>query len=165
MRRSSQPGASTSSCVSIRFPIVLSLAAILAGLSACTSATAPADELAAARRQWTENGPQSYSYTLARSCECLPEQTGPVVITVQDGAVVSRVYASTGTPVATAYQSLFPSIEGVFDLVDEAIRQGAEQLDVDYHRTLGYPVNIAINLHLRPVDGGLVVTTSDFHSL
>lgn len=153
------------SYVSVRSHTVLILSAIVIGLLACTSATAPESELAAARQRWTEHRPTSYTYTLARDCFCTPEMRGPVVITVQDGAVVSRVYVSTGSPVAAAYQSLFPPIEGVFNLVDEAIRQDVEQLDVDYHRTLGYPVNIAIDLHLRPVDGGLVVTASDFHSL
>lgn len=153
------------SYVSIRSPLSLFLAAIMTGLSACTSVTAPESELAMARQRWAERAPTSYTYTLARDCFCLSEMMGPVVITVQDGAVVSRVYVNNGTPVAANYQSLFPPIEGVFDLVDEAIRQGVEQLAVDYHRTLGYPVHIAIDLHLRPVDGGLVVTASNFQSL
>lgn len=143
----------------------LLMAAIFTGLSACSSVTAPESELASARQRWAERGPTSYTYILARTCECLPETTGPVAITVQDGAVISRVYVRTGTPVAASHQSQFPPIEGVFDMIDEAIRRRTEQLRADYHPTLGYPLNIGINLHLLEVDGGLKVIISEFRTL
>ena len=66
----------------------VSVVALLTAIVACSSnSTAPADSLAAARARWARNAPMAYSYTIQRSCECLAESSGPVVVSVRNGAV------------------------------------------------------------------------------
>ena len=84
---------------------------------ACSSGTAPAGELSAARSRWERSAPASYTVTIARSCECLPEMTGPVVVTVRNGVVDSRQYVRSGATVTTSYVSLFPGVDGLFAII------------------------------------------------
>jgi hypothetical protein len=142
----------------------LVLAAILMAPVACTSATAPENELAAARQLWADRKPASYGFMLARHCgECLPEMVGPVLIKVENGTIVSREYVQTGAPVQSTFADAFPSIDGVFDIVEEAISRDAYRLEVSYHRTLGYPVNIAIDYDEHMVDDEFGVSLSDLN--
>lgn len=98
-------------------------------------------ELMAARGRWIQRGPTSYAFTIERSCECLDEMTGPVNVVVQNGSVISRKYARTGQTVSVTYAALFPSVDGLFDMLDSQIRAGND-LVVDFDRASGYPVRI-----------------------
>jgi hypothetical protein len=40
-------------------------------LAACSDATSPTDELAAARRRWESWGPASYDLVVRKICECI----------------------------------------------------------------------------------------------
>jgi hypothetical protein len=137
--------------------VVASIIALAA--SGCGSVVAPEDALSGARKTWAQRGITSYSFTVARSCECLPEMAGPVVVTVRNGVVESRTYAAgaqAGMPVTT-YAHLFPAIAGLFDFIDDAIRSPTDGLVADYDLTWGYPVHI----HLPGVES-LTIRVTDF---
>lgn len=128
----------------MRPPIALARRTVLAvalplWAAACGSAaTEPGGGLEAARARWARGGPAAYSVTISRSCECLPEMSGPVVVTVRHGVVTGRRYAGTGAAVAPTYAELFPAVEGLFALVDAGVRSGARPLDARYDPTFGY---------------------------
>jgi hypothetical protein len=86
---------------------------------------------------------------------------GPVVVTVRNGAIESRHYTRDGAIVPAEYAELFPSVEGLFDIIETARREGAAQLDVSYDPTLGYPVRIAIDWHATHVDDEVTYRGSD----
>jgi Family of unknown function (DUF6174) len=121
----------------------LALFAIVAfALGACKSTTTPQGGLATARARWAARGPDSYAVTVTRSCECMPEASGSVRVTVRSKTVESRTYTSSGAAVAAQYASAFPSVEELFVMVDAAIRRGAD-VQVKYDPTLGYPTRFA----------------------
>src|SRR5919109_2652626 len=91
-------------------------------LTACDNPMAPERELQFARWRWAAQHPTSYSLTVARWCECLPAWTGPVVVVVRDGQVESRHYVSSGDPVPSALAEGFPTVEGLFARIDEAMQ-------------------------------------------
>lgn len=127
----------------LSFRSSLALFAIVGlGLVACKSTTTPQGGLAAARARWAARGPDSYAVTVTRSCECLPDASGPVRVTVRSKAVESRVYTSSGAAVSTQYAPVFPSVEELFVMIDAAIRRGAS-VQVKYEPTLGYPTRFA----------------------
>jgi len=111
--------------------------------AACQSATKPETGLASARARWAARGPDSYAVTVTHLCECLPEVSGPVRVTVRNKTVESRVYTSSGTAVAAQYASAFPSVEELFALIDGALRRGDSNVEAQYHPTLGYPTRFA----------------------
>ena len=70
--------------------------------------------------------------------------SGPVIVSVRNGVVESRQYTQTGASVTSEYANALPTVEGLFALVDEAIRNGTKPLTVQYDPTLGYPTRIAL---------------------
>lgn len=142
---------------------VVALAA-LAALAGCGSATSPAQELRAARARWQRTHPGAYAYTLARSCECLPETTAPVRIEVRGGVVTSRTYVATGAAVDAKWADVFPSIDGLFVTMDRAAARGLS-VDATYDRQYGYPREIAIDREHWAVDGGSHLAVGDFRPL
>lgn len=117
--------------------------AVLA-LACASNATGPEGELAAGRTRWARAGSTSYTMTINRTCECLLEMGGSVVIVVRNGVVESRHYVQSGTAVAPEYAELFPTVEGLFALIGTAVRDGTLPLDAQYHPTLGYPTRFAV---------------------
>jgi hypothetical protein len=123
----------------------ITLAGLVLAVAACrASSVEPAEGLATARARWARNAPASYSYTIQRSCECLTEAAGPVTVVVRNGVVESRTYVATGAAVAAQYASIFPAVEGLFAMIDDAIRSGTTPLTTRYDPTLGYPTRIAL---------------------
>ena len=136
-------------------------AAALVTLGACgDDLTGPARgaDLERARQRWSVVRPAEYAYTLRRSCFCGPEVTRPVQITVRNGTVVELRYADTGVLVDQRWAPLFPSIDGLFAIIDDAIARRAERLDLEFDATLGYPVEIDIDYSTRIADEEITYT-------
>ena len=145
----------------IRTRVRTGMAAVLMVLGACgDDLTGPARsaDLERARQRWRAARPAEYAYTLRRSCFCGPEVTRPVQITVRNGTVVELRYADTGVLVDARWTPLFPSIDGLFTIIDDAIARRAERLDLTFDLTLGYPVEIDIDYSTRIADEEITYT-------
>jgi hypothetical protein len=134
---------------------------ILAFVS-CSSLAGPRADLAEARVRWSQRGPSSYVMTVSRSCECTPQMTGPVVITVQNGVVVSRTYTSSGAAVPADHASLFPAVDGLFESIASLHREDPYDIDVSYDAALGYPHSISVDMHKDYVDDEFTIRVSSF---
>jgi len=120
------------------------LATVGLALASCDDALGPRTplgELEDREALWARRRPDAYVFTILRSCECLPEATGPVRVTVDGPAVVARVYEDTGRPVAAALVEVFPSVEGLFDIAREALMLG-HHLAVTYDDRSGVPLEV-----------------------
>jgi hypothetical protein len=118
------------------------VAGIPLGIGACKNAAGPEDSLNEARALWAQTGPSNYTMTIQVSCECGSEQSGPVVISVRNGVVESRRYVSSGSLVDSRYEARFPSIDGLFELVEKGIRENWSPRDAQYDSDTGYPTRI-----------------------
>ena len=123
----------------------VTLLVALVATAACRSGTGPDRRQVIAQARWAAQGPAAYRITMSRSCECLPEMSGPVVVAVSDGAIESRHYVATGAAVTSTYAALFPSIDGLFEIIEDARRVNVGRLDVTYDPTYGYPTRITID--------------------
>ncbi|MEZ5449271.1 MAG: DUF6174 domain-containing protein [Thiolinea sp.] len=96
----------------------------------------------------TANGgaAQNVDYTTQSSCFCPPDYTRPMNISEQDGRIVSATYADEmgGTVPDYIRDSLF-TIDERFEQLQEAYQSGAEQVDVSYDPTYGYPTSVFID--------------------
>ena len=131
-------------------------------LESCSSLVGPKSELSEARVRWSQRGPSSYVMTVVRSCECTPLMTGPVVITVQNDVVVSRIYKNSGAAVTADYFQLFPAVDGLFAAIDTLHDEDPHDIDVQYDHALGYPVSISVDMHKDYVDDEFTVRISSF---
>ena len=104
-----------------------------------------AEEVAEHRRMWESYRPATYVFELERQCFCGTEARGPVRMTVQGDAVVTRVYSDSGTDVPGEYAEIFPRVDGLFDILEDALRRGAEQVDVRWDATSGAPASFFID--------------------
>ena len=134
----------------------LSMAAILVTLAGGCSDLGPdetlQEELERAQRSWAAEGPEAYVYGVERICFCGLESRGPVRVRVEAGVVTERAYVESGEPVPSALADLFPSVEGLFDLVRDAISMGAHTVRVTYDPELGVPVDLWIDYHAQVAD-------------
>lgn len=119
-------------------------------------------ELASARQRWARHGPAAYGITVTRDCECLPEASDPVRISVRAGAVEARTYVGTGRPVPTALRDVFPSVEELFERIAGATRRRAARVIVRYDPVLGYPTRVFIDENATIVDDEITYVLTDF---
>ena len=104
-----------------------------------------------AAARWEEVGPPTYRVVQSRRCFCVPEVTRPVVVTV-GSAGVSRTYQGSGLPVPAHWQPLFPTIAGMFELIEEAIDDGVHLLEARYDPGTGAPPEGYIDRDERIID-------------
>lgn len=142
---------------------IAALASAMFTLTSCSSMVSPSEELAGARARWAQRAPASYSITLMRGCECLPETVGPATVTVSNGAI-SVHYTSTGASVPKAYINVFPDVEGLFDLIESAQKNKYYKVDVEYDSELGYPKLISVDINKQMIDDEFGIYVQDFKS-
>lgn len=123
-------------------------------------------------KKWLSKKQQNYTFTLQRSCHCLPEYTTPMIVTVQDGKVVSaftesltvdlKADGSEADPVMIDVTDRAMTIDQLFKEIKQSIDNNAASIDVKYDTRWGYPRSIYIDLDKRMADEELAFTSSDF---
>jgi len=83
---------------------------------------------------------------------------------VIDGVVVERVYLSSGAPVPTDRGHFYPAVPGLFDLLEDANRQGAT-INVSFDQQYGFPTSAFIDYIKTAIDDELSLRISDFDLL
>jgi hypothetical protein len=80
----------------------------------------------------------------------------PVRIEVRADTVLSVVARSAGAVLPSAG---WPTVDSLFSEIAHGIAAGNDQLQVQYHSSLGYPVDIETNPHVG--DGGLSINVEN----
>ena len=110
------------------------------------------DEVARNRARWEAVGPTTYVYAVAHNCFCPMEAVGPVRVEVEAGEVIVRTYVQSGTPVDPTFAEVFPAVDGLFDVLDRAIEQEADDIQVTWDQDTGAPLQISIDYLKGAVD-------------
>ena len=130
-------------------------------LAGCNDPFSPRDELNDARRRWQSQGLTTYAYAITRSCECQIEYTRKAWVQVVNGTVTAAHFFPDFTPVPPTLLPGYPTIDALFDMIDNALDRDAPRLVVEYDRDLGYPTLFDVDYHSQMVDDELVVRVSD----
>lgn len=107
-----------------------------------------------ARGRWVGLGIEDYEYAFQRFCFCAPPYTDPVRIQVTGGQVAHVVSDRTSD---TLSPGDFPSVDGLFALLEEALDSGAYDVQASYDPALGYPTSLYIDRDTRIADEELAV--------
>jgi hypothetical protein len=110
----------------------------------------PGVELARARERWEGAGVQSYDLGLERMCFCAG--AGPVRVEVRDGVVTGVFAQGSETPLEGSAVGAYPSVGGLFDVIQDALDRDAHSLRVVYHPILGYPTEVFIDYDEHAID-------------
>ena len=94
-------------------------------------------------RQWERERPDDYSYRIELICFCFG--TREWVVTVEDGRVATVDPDGLDEPRP-------PTIEELFDVARDAIRDGADAVDVEYSASDGHPTRISVDVISHGVD-------------
>ena len=129
--------------------------------AACSSST---DDhgLASARSRWTSHHPSSYSFTRMQFCECLAGLARPIRITVTSGQITSAVFVDDQTPVGEPIHGTLQTIDAVFDKIEDALDQSADEVTVAYDPARGYPTSVFIDYSRQIADEEFDLRISDF---
>jgi hypothetical protein len=140
------------------FSRLSAIAAISAAplLSSCVAVFAPdfddeRRDLSHSRRIWQDSRVYDYDYIGWLECYCVNEGV-PVRVEVRLGAVVDVTYLSSGRSVPREYWGDYPTVEGFFTILDEAIENGAYRIDANFDDYYGYPSDFFIDYERRVAD-------------
>lgn len=122
-------------------------------------------ELNRNRRQWEAQAIQNYRYVGRRGCYCPGEVVDPVVVEVRSGQITSLTYQQSDESVGPTYAGLWPPLDGVFEIVQDAVDREAAGIDVQYHAELGFPRSISIDYMEHAVDEELTYSVEAFELL
>ena len=105
------------------------------------------------RELWASQGITGYQMEFRWICFCPPDYAAPVIISVTEGDTIgSLAFAGGALPWNGKFPPDYTSINGLFDLLQEAIGQPAGNIRVKYHAELGYPISAAIDYDRRIAD-------------
>jgi len=132
----------------------LRLALLLAlSLPACGLFTGPDedDRLAEARARWSVHGQQSYTYEVRSDCFCGLAGRW-IEITVIGDQVVSGRYLDTNTQVEAGFLPALPSVDDLFERIEDAVKSDPVLLQVEYHPEDGHPSRINVDVSYNIAD-------------
>ena len=118
-------------------------------LAACggDSTTAPANHLGEQRALWASQGLTDYTFDVVRICYC--QFVADVRVTVKDGVITG--VTELASEVARDPET-FRTIDGLFDLVQDAYARDAHEVQVEFDPSRGYPTRIWIDYVLMIAD-------------
>lgn len=118
-------------------------------------------ELDAALAKWESQGIDTYEYRFSNACECLPETSGPIIITVFNDEVtaVRRPDDAAGLPPRDGGPA--PTIPELFETVQSAIVEGADSITVEYDEEFGFPTQLTIDWDAGLADEETIYTAED----
>ena len=126
------------------------VASSLLALSGCDAVGPVRTDLERARIRWEANGPSDYTYAIRRLCFCA--YVGPVRVTVENGAVVSIVPVDGEEPPFELDEQLFPGVDGLFDIIQDAVARDAHSITATYDPVTGVPLEFFIDYEEFAVD-------------
>ena len=142
--------------------------AYAAGAGCDESLSTVADQLELAMNKWEANGYPTYSMRFERTCFCRPGDL-TATLHIDAGRVVSFEDATAfgdtlSDSLLVAWDitlASFKSVDGLFDVIDAAIKLDADDIAVSYHGVLGYPLLIDIDYNIEIIDEEIVYQTSN----
>lgn len=116
-----------------------------------------------ARDRWYASGAYEYEVTVDRQCQCL--YTGPIRMLVRGGVPIAAVDRYSGAPVSSSVLRYYPSVEELFDLIDDALYGRSNDVDVSYDHSYGYPRRTYIDYDSFYTDDDLHFELSEFRAI
>ncbi len=120
-------------------------AVLLLGPLACGDSTGPeVDRLSEQRSLWEAQSLEDYTFDVRRVCFCPFREEG-VRLTVVAGVLTGATDLATDKVLEPNEVQWYLTIDGLFDLLEDAYDQDAARVDVDFDASRGYPTSIWID--------------------
>jgi heat shock protein HslJ len=116
--------------------------------------------LQSAKTNWNSHSGQYYTIQSQRFCNCVPEMSAEMKISVLDNAILSAFDIGSDDVIPTAIRAEIKTVDSLFVLIEKAISESVS-IEVTYNEEFGYPETAKIDLEKLAVDGGLHITLSN----
>jgi hypothetical protein len=135
-------------------PLLLLAAALLFAPLACREDDDPERrrDFHAHRTLWQTLELDDYDFVLRRACFCPPALSYPTRVEVRDGAVVAATGIESGESVPV---DEVPTIDDLFDIIESALEDEWELVDVTYDPERGFPTAATLDPGGGVVDAGV----------
>ncbi len=135
------------------------------GLAGCADddSSPDRDALEASRARWEALGVNSYEYRFQRGCFCPPEDTREVWVTVTNDRISGVRYVDTNEAVPAARFDRYATVDGLFDLAQDALDRSADSYQATFDPDLAYPRRIAIDYVREAADEEVTIVTRELH--
>ena len=111
----------------------------------------PQDALDAAQSLWGVRGGDDYDMTFNWQCFCVLEYVARVDLEVRAGSIHAGVVTDDRTALSAERLAEYQTVERLFELVQDAIDQDAEEIRVTYAPE-GHPSEVWIDYSTRVAD-------------
>jgi hypothetical protein len=141
--------------------MVMVMLGALATVAGCSDPLGPErDALEANRAKWASLGISSYRYEYALNCFCGGPGARPVAVVVQDGVVEAVSYPDSEEAVEPWEPADYPTIDDLFERVEESLDREPYKAWVEYDARYGYPADAYFDFEQNAIDEefGFVVT-------
>lgn len=116
------------------------------------------NDVASARARWEKRSARDYALSWKKDCYCDPSAVRPIRLTVSNREIASAVYIDDRQPVGGRVLANLTTVDGVFDLIQDA----PGMVEVQYDPTWSFPSVVMVDGGLSSLDNGYVLRLSDF---
>ena len=121
------------------------------------------DDYIVNKNKWDNFNINNYTFELTKSCFCPQEEVKEV--TIEKGNIVSAKFIPSNTKIDLSKRGDIYSINGFFELIQDAFDSKASKVTVTYDETKGYPTNIYIDQNEMITDEEISYRVKNFKVL
>lgn len=103
------------------------------------------------RALWESRAFRDHRFTLRRLCFCPPEVVEPVRVEVRQGRAVD-FRRLDGTPVDPSLHPFYPTVDGIYSILLDAVVRGADDVDVEWDDDFAVPRSAFIDYDVAMAD-------------
>uniref|UniRef100_UPI0030DA0D0D DUF6174 domain-containing protein n=1 Tax=Crocosphaera watsonii TaxID=263511 RepID=UPI0030DA0D0D len=115
------------------------------------------------RQLWRSQTIKNYQYIYQQQCFCPPPSNNALKVSVKNDKL-SQVVNLNNNQVITDLTSP-KTIEELFNIIEDAIKRNADEMQISYDPTLGYPTRVAIDYEKILVDEEITYTVTNLSKL
>ncbi len=143
--------------------MVACCAALPLALACGDELTGPEKDIRDGREAWEDAGLSSYEYEYHQSCFCA--LIVPVRIIVEADSVVAAFFVEGEEPLPPDQVGWLPTVDDLFDRLEDALARDPVQYRVEYDAALGYPTSASVDVSHQIADEEFSFTASDLAPL
>ena len=102
----------------------------------------------------------NYEIEMQKICFCPPDAVRLMIFEVENSEINSVRYADTDETVEPGLYSNYNTLNGLFDLAEQAIEKNPNELTISYDKDYGFIKEISIDYEYQIADDEITILTS-----
>lgn len=117
-----------------------------------TSSDEIAAEVLANKEKWLSLGIKQYQIEMQKICYCVADAVRLMIFQVSDNEIKDVSYADSGDAVDPSHYSQLNTVEGMFDLVEQALVKNPASIVISYNDEYGYIKELTVDYQQNIAD-------------